>query len=91
MPIIVAGKLTLKPQLRDEFIAKSIEAISLARNNAACEDFSVSPDPVDANRVNVFEKWKTRAALQTFRESGPENDLFSLVMSFEIKEYETNT
>ncbi|WP_372737194.1 putative quinol monooxygenase [Neptunomonas sp.] len=91
MSIIVAGKLTIKSNFRDEFIEKSRQAILLARNDDACEDFSVSPDPVDLNRVNIFEKWKTRQALDAFRKSGPENDMFSLVESFDVREYDIST
>ncbi len=88
MPVIVAGKLFLKPKCRDEFIDLSIEPISLARANQECEDFSVSPDPIDCNRVNVFEKWVSREALDSFRSSGPDDDYFSLVESFDVAEYE---
>jgi quinol monooxygenase YgiN len=91
MVIIVAGKLKLKPGSRDEFIKKSLEAISQARELDACEDFSVSPDPIDENRVNVFEKWIARDPLDAFRSSGPDNDSFSLVESFDVNEYEVNT
>jgi quinol monooxygenase YgiN len=88
--IIVAGKLSIKSGSRDEFIEKSREAILQARENEACEDFSVSPDSIDLNRVNIFEKWKSRSALDTFRDSGPESDIFSLVASFDVNEYEIN-
>lgn len=89
--MIVAGKLTIKPGLRDEFIEKPLEAVSLARKHDSCEDFSVSPDPIDINRANVFEKWKTRSALEAFRDSGPDNNVFLLVKSFEVNEYEVGT
>ena len=91
MVIIVAGKLILKPGFRDEFIEKSREAMSQARKLDACEDFSVSPDPIDGNRVNIFEKWISRRSLDEFRNSGPDNDSFSLVESFDVNEYEVNT
>ncbi len=91
MVIIVAGKLRLKPGKRGEFIEKSLEAISLARTVDACEDFSVSIDPIDENRVNIFEKWVARDPLVEFRSSGPDNDSFSLVESFDVHEYEINT
>lgn len=90
MAIIVAGTLKLKPGSRHEFIEKSRAAMAQARSLDACEDFSVSPDPIDENRVNIFEKWSARAPLEAFRNSGPENDVFSLVVSFDIKEYEVN-
>jgi len=91
MAIIVAGKLTIKSGSRDELIKKSLEAMLLARKNEACEDFSVSPDPIDMKRVNIFEKWKSRSSLDEFRNSGPENDIFSFVEAFDVKEYEVNT
>jgi quinol monooxygenase YgiN len=89
--IIVAGKLTIKSGSRDEFIEKSREATLQARENEACDDFSVSPDPIDLNRVNIYEKWKSRSALDAFRGSGPESDIFSLVVCFDVNEYEINT
>lgn len=88
MAIIVAGKLTIKPGHRDLFIQRSREAILLARANDACEDFSVSSDPIDADRLNIFEKLCSRADLDTFRNAGPESNLFSLVDSFDVHEYE---
>ena len=91
MAIIVAGKLQLKPGSRQEFIEKSCDAIRQARSLAACEDFSVSPDPIDENRVNIFEKWKSRSSLDEFRNSGPESDIFSFVEAFDVHEYEVNT
>lgn len=91
MAIIVAGKLIIKSGSRDEFVEKSCEAMLLARKNEFCMDFSVSPDPIDLDRVNIFEKWKSRSALDKFRNSGPENDMFSVVESFDVDDYEVNT
>lgn len=91
MQIIVAGKLILKPGKRKEFIEHSIEAICQARKLDACDDFSVSEDPIDENRVNIFEKWQSRKSLEEFRNTGPENQSFLLVESFDVKEYEIDT
>lgn len=91
MAIIVAGKLQLKQGSRDEFIQKSCEAIALARGLDSCEHFSVSADPIDENRVNVYEKWNTKASLDSFRNTGSDTDLSSFVDSFDIHEYEVKT
>lgn len=91
MAILVAGKLTIKPGHRDDFVRRSQEYVSQARTHPSCGDFSVSPDPLDASRVNIFEKWDSATAMQDFRNSGPESDIFSLVESFEIQEYEVET
>jgi quinol monooxygenase YgiN len=91
MVTIVAGKLMIKPGLRDEFIEKSREAIMQARENEFCDDFSVSPDPVESDRVNIFENWKSRSALDAFRNAGPESDIFLLVEAIDVNEYEIDT
>lgn len=91
MVTIVEGKLSIKPGLRDEFIEKSLDSIMQARANTSCLDFSVSPDPIDPDRVNIFEKWKTVEALEKFRNSDSESDLFSLVENFEVQEHEIVT
>lgn len=90
MAIIVAGKLALKSGARAEFIRRSIVSIELARKDQTCLDFAVSPDPIDPDRVNIYEKWRTRAALESFRSAGPSDDLFSAVESFEVAEYEVS-
>ena len=86
--IIVAGKLTITPGLRDEFVRRSQAAVLLARQNEACADFAVSADPSDPDRVNILEKWTSRQALEAFRSAGPEDDLFTLVAAFDVGEYE---
>ena len=91
MAIVVAGKLIIKAGSRNEFVNRSLEAMLLARKNQDCDDFSVSPDAIDRNRVNIFEKWRSRSALDAFRNSGPESDLFSLVDAFDVKEYEVDS
>ena len=91
MMTIVAGRLKIKSGFRDEFVEKSLNVIMHARNNTSCLDFSVSPDPIDPDRINIFEKWNSRQALDEFRNSGPENDIFSLVENFDVQEYEIDT
>lgn len=88
MPILVAGHLIIQTGLRDAFVERSQSAIRLARSHEDCLDFAVSPDVLDGNRVNIFEKWRSRAALEAFRNAGPEDDLFSLVETFAVQEYE---
>ena len=88
MPMLVAGSLIIQAGLRDTFVERSQSAIRLARSHADCLDFAVSPDALEVNRVNIFEKWRSRAALEAFRNAGPEDDLFSLVETFAVQEYE---
>ena len=70
MAIIVAGKLQLKPGARQEFIEKSCDAIRQARALAACEDFSVSPDPIDENRSEHFREMACSRAIRAVQKCG---------------------
>ena len=86
--IIVAGKLFVDPSNRSQFIKGSIVAIQAARDTEGCLDFSVSADELDKGRVNIFELWKTKKALEAFRGSGPGEDLSSLILRYDINQYE---
>lgn len=81
MIIIIAGNLILKPGLCNKFIEALSKAILKTPKPEECEDFSVSPDPIDENTINIFEKWESHNPLNVFRNSGSENNLFSPVES----------
>jgi len=84
--IMVSGKLEIEEGRRDEFINRSKSSIAAARKASGCMDFSVTPDPLDPDRVNIFEEWESKSALDEFRGSGPADDLFKLVRKFAINE-----
>jgi quinol monooxygenase YgiN len=85
--IIVAGHLVVNAPNREEFLARSRDAVRLARATKGCLDFVVAADLVDDERVNVFERWQNQKALETFRGSGPDDGLGALVRRYEIAEY----
>lgn len=86
--IVVAGKLKINDGMRDEFVSRSKHSVSAARRNENCNDFSVSADPLDEDRVNIYEEWLSRESLESFRGSGPSDNLFDLVEKFDVKERE---
>ena len=86
--IIVAGPIFVTPGRRDAFVTSSIEAVAAARKAPGCLDFVVAADPLDTDRVNVFERWSTAAALEAFRGDGPGDDLSADIVSAEVAEYE---
>ena len=88
--ILVNGKLTIKDERRDEFIERSISSVIAAREARGCLDFSVSPDPLEVNRVNISERWTTQEELDSFRDSGPDDDLFDVVESFDVKQWKVD-
>jgi quinol monooxygenase YgiN len=86
--IIVAGHLRIATAGRDRFLARSREAIQLARTTPGCHDFVVAADPLDAERVNVYERWTNRAVMHGFRGDGPSDELKSLIVSAHVDEFE---
>ena len=86
--IIVAGHLRVAAADRDRFLASSREAIELARATPGCHDFVVTADPLDAERINVYERWANRATLHAFRGDGPNDELTTLITSSDINEFD---
>lgn len=62
----MSGKLYLKTGAMKKFLAASAQAIALARNSPGCRDFVVAADPIEPDRVNVYEEWKLENALFTY-------------------------
>jgi quinol monooxygenase YgiN len=88
--IIVAGPIFVTPGRRDAFVAGSLEAVVAARETPGCLDFVVAADPVDADRVNVFERWASQAHLEAFRGAGPTADLTADIAAAEVAEWEVS-
>jgi len=86
--IIVAGHIRVAANSRSAFLEGFAEAIHLARREPACLDFCVSPDVVDDERVNVYERWQSRSALMSFRGEGPTDELNAVVVGADIEEFE---
>ena len=86
--IIVAGRLYVRPGTRPEFLARSMDAMTQARQASGCADFVVAADPLEAERVNVFEVWTDRGALEAFRGSGPDDGLSALIVRADVAEHE---
>lgn len=86
--IIVSGKIYVRPGTRDGFVAQSSEAVEVARQTEGCQDFVVAADPVEADRVNVYEEWASVEALLAFRGDGPGDDLSANIVRAAVREYE---
>jgi len=82
--IIVSGKIYVRPGARHEFLAPSLEAVGQARRSRGCRDFVVSADPIEPDRVNVYEEWESEEALLTFRGDGPGEDLSSSIVRADV-------
>ena len=75
MTIIVSGSLHVAPKQRDAFLEARVPILEHAREAPGCLDFSLSADLLDPGRVNVYERWRSREDLLSYRAGdGPRLD-----------------
>lgn len=86
--IIVAGHLKIATGSREQFLEHSADAVLKARSTAGCLDYSVSPDPLDVDRVNVCEIWRDVDSLEAFRGSGMDEAQSMLVVAAAVGQFE---
>lgn len=84
--IVVTGHIVVQSGQRDAFVALSSPAMAAARRHDGCEMFVVAADPLEEDRVVVFELWTSREALMAFRGQGPGSDLSALIVSANVRE-----
>lgn len=65
--IIIAGHTITDADKRDAAVGAFRAMVERARAHDGCMDFSISPDAVDPERVNLFERWRDQAALDAWR------------------------
>lgn len=85
--IIVSGRIYVRPGARRKFLTSSRESVTQARVSPGCRDFVVAADPIDPDRVNVYEEWETEEALLAFRGDGPGEDLSSVIVRAEVSRH----
>ena len=89
--IIVAGHLIVDPTQRESYLADCVGVVELARETAGCLDFSISADLAVPGRINIFERWESRAAVEAFRGSGPSGAQRSAIRSASVSEYDASS
>ena len=72
------------------YLATCTDVVEQARRAAGCLDFAISADLVDASRINVFERWESRAAVKAFRGSGPSDEQRDAMLSASVSEYDVD-
>ncbi len=86
--VIVAGHITVEPQHREVYLAGCVSIVEAARAALGCLDFAISADLVNPSRINIFERWESRAAVETFRGNGPSDDQGAAMLSASVAEYD---
>ena len=65
--IIIAGYTRTDAEKRDGTVEAFRGMVERARKHDGCLDLSISADPLDADRINVFELWRDRESLDAWR------------------------
>ena len=86
--VIVAGHITVEPQQRESYLAGCVSVVERARRAAGCLDFTITADLVDPGRIDVFERWESREAVQAFRGAGPSEEQSAAMLSASVAEYD---
>ena len=86
--VIIAGHITVDPEQRESYLAGSVSVVEKARRADGCLDFAITADLLDPGRVNLFERWESQAAVETFRRSAPRNKHGTGMLSVSIAEYD---
>lgn len=88
--VIVAGHVIVHQGYRENYLGGCAAVVEQARAAPGCLDFAVSADLVDPTRVNIFERWETRQAVDAFRGSGPGDEQARMVRSGSVSEYDVS-
>jgi quinol monooxygenase YgiN len=61
--LIVAGTGYVDPDHRDALLEKLAPALRHVRTTPGCLDYVVAADPIEPDRVNIYERWESEAHL----------------------------
>ena len=86
--VIVAGHITVEPQQRESYLAGCVSVVERACRAAGCLDFTITADLVDPGRIDVFERWESREAVEAFRGGGPSEEQSAAMLSASVAEYD---
>jgi quinol monooxygenase YgiN len=65
-----------------------VRIVEQARRAVGCLVVAICADLVDPGRVNIFERWESQAALETFRSSGPDTEQRLAMLMVSVQEYD---
>ena len=86
--VIVAGHITVDPEQREAYLAGLMSVVEKARRADGCLDFAMTADLLDPDRLNLFERWESQAAVETFRRSAPRKKHGAAMLSVSVAEYD---
>lgn len=86
--LIVAGHIVVDREQCEPYLAGCMAVVEQARSTPGCLDFAITADLLDSGRIDIFERWESRAAVQAFRGSGPSDEQSAAMLSAWVVEYD---
>jgi quinol monooxygenase YgiN len=85
--LIIAGYAEVDASKRDDYVAAHHDLVMRCRQAPGCLDVAISPDPVNARRVNVFERWESTDDLEAWRAVANAPDTGTEILTEDVMEY----
>ena len=86
MTVIIAGKAYVVD--RDRYLEAHHDLIARCRAAPGCLDVAISADPLEPDRVNVFEHWESATALEAWRAVAHAPDLGDQLRDVSVAKHE---
>ena len=61
--LIISGVFRVDPDLREAFLRSKEASMVASRAEPGCHDYVYSADPLEADRVLLFERWEDKPSL----------------------------
>lgn len=85
--VIVAGWYTVDPSKRDEVVERFKDMVLRARSTPGCLDMAITADPVDSNRINIFEFWRSEKELNSWRVGSKPPKMNARMLRVEVQKH----
>jgi|tagenome__1003787_1003787.scaffolds.fasta_scaffold20922093_4 quinol monooxygenase YgiN len=91
--LIVAGYLQVAAHERARYLELAQTATALARDAPGCLEFVQAPDPLEPDRIVIYERWESEHFLLAFRGLDSEPPATSLpdVLGADVRRYEISS
>lgn len=89
--IIVSGSLYVDQAGRDAYVAACLPVIVSAREADGCIDFQLAADPIEGERINVYEQWESVEAVEAFRGGGPSSEQAVAILDARVFQHEVRS
>lgn len=86
--VIVAGSVYIDPAEIDRHVEGFRELVEQGRAAPGCLDFSISADPFEPGRVNLFEYWESQESLDAWRARAPHPAVTATPLKVEVLKHD---